>query len=120
MFDAFYISFLNYLKPKFGKRSMTLALYYVNLFEVSFYSLLTCFFAAFASQLNISKMSNEKVITITILCTLFIFGKNWMRYNGKRRNVLNAKSKKKSMQPWKFILLPMVCILLAFIFYKAI
>lgn len=120
MFDAFYIGFLNYLKPKFGKIAMRLALYYVNLFEVSFYGLLACFFSAFASQLNIVKMGTENVITITILCTLFIFTKNWLRYNGKRRNVLNAKSKKQTIQPWKFLLLPMACILLAFAFYTAI
>lgn len=120
MFDSFYISILNYLKPKFGKTSMTLALYYVNIFEVSFYALLACFFSAFASQLNVVKISNEKVIIITILCVLFTFGKNWMRYNGKRRNVLNAKSKRQSIQPWKLLLLPVVCILLAFVFYMAI
>lgn len=120
MFDSFYISFLNYLKPKFGRKSMTLAFHYISIVEIAFYALLACFFAAFSNQLNIVKISPEKAITISVLCVLFIYGKNWMRYNGKRRMVLNAKSRKAKVEKWKLAVLPIACIVLAVVFFQAI
>jgi len=120
MFDNFYISFLNLTKAKWGKKAISLSLHYISLVETAFYALLACFFAAFASQLNIGKISLSKAITLTVLCVLFIYMKNWMRYNGKRRNVLKAKSKRQKLQAWKLIVLPITCILLALIFFQAI
>jgi hypothetical protein len=120
MFDSFYISFLNLLKPKFGKRAMSLALYYICLIEIAFYGLLATFFAAFANQMNLGNVSPSKAITLSILVGLFICLKNWMRYNGKRRNVLNAKSKKHKLPLWKLIVLPLVCVVLAIVFFQAL
>lgn len=121
MFDSFYITFLNVTKPKFGRKAMLWALLYICLTEVAFYALLACFFSAFSSQLNIGKISSEKAIFLSVLCVLFIYLKNWMRYNGKRRNILNAKkSKKHKLQAWKLIAVPIACIILAFVFFKAI
>lgn len=120
MFDLFYISLLNRLKSKFGHKSMTLAYHYINIVEIAFYSLIACFFAAFSSQLNFGKMDTDKAIILSVLFVLFIYMKNYMRYNGKRRNVLNAKSKRQKLQPWKLIVLPLACILLSIIFYQAI
>ena len=120
MFDTFYIGLLNNLKPMFGKKAMGYALYYINITEVSFYALVACFFAAFASQLNIGKISSEKALILSVLFVLFICLKNWMRYNGKRRNVLNAKSKRVKLKFWKLILLPVACIILAIVFFQAI
>lgn len=120
MFDSFYISFINYLKPKFGKKSIKWALHYISISEISFYSLLACFFAAFSSQLNIINISTEKVILISVLSVIFIYAKNWMRYNGKRRLILNAKSKKRNVEVWKLIALPIACIILAAILFQAV
>lgn len=97
-----------------------MALYYISLCEIAFYSLLATFFAAFASQLNIGKIGLQRAITLIIICVLVIVLKNYMRYNGKRRNILNAKSKKYKLQPWKLIVLPLACIVLSTIFYQAI
>ncbi|GGI56091.1 hypothetical protein [Winogradskyella haliclonae] len=120
MFDNFYISFLNYTKSKLGRKAMPVSLYYVNVVEIAFYGLITSFFAAFASQLNIGKISSEKAIILSVLCVFFIYLKNWMRYNGKRRNVLNAKSPKNNVQQWKLVMFPIACIVLTIIFYQAI
>ncbi len=120
MFDSFYIALLNLTKPKFGRKAVLLTLHYICLTEIAFYMLLACFFSAFASQLNIGKISSGKAIIISILCVLLIYLKNWMRYNGKRRNILNAKSKKHKLQAWKLIAVPVACIIMAFIFYQAI
>ncbi len=99
---------------------MLLSLHYISLVEIAFYGLIACFFAAFSSQLNIGKISSEKAIILSVLCVLFIYLKNWMRYNGKRRNILNAKSKRQKLQPWKLIVLPLTCMLLALVFFQAI
>ncbi|WP_241974238.1 hypothetical protein [Winogradskyella wandonensis] len=99
---------------------MQIALHYICFVEISFYGLLACFFAAFASQLNVGKISSEKAILLSVLCVLFIYLKNWMRYNGKRRTILNAKSKRQKLQPWKLIVLPLACIVLALVFFQAI
>ena len=120
MFDLFYISFLNLLKPKFGKRAMSFALYYICLIEITFYGLIATFFAAFANQMNLGNINLPKAITLTILVGLFICLKNWMRYNGKRRNILNAKSKKQKLPLWKLIVLPSVCIILIIVFFQAL
>ena len=120
MFDSFYMTCFNFLKPSFGKKAMTYALYYVSFLEISFYGLLASFFSAFASQMRLGNMSQTKAITITILVALFVCFKNWMRYNGKRRNVLSAKSRRIKLKLWQIIAFPLICLLLAFIFFQAI
>ncbi|MFD1062767.1 hypothetical protein ACFQ1Q_05870 [Winogradskyella litorisediminis] len=99
---------------------MTWALHYISLSEIAFYALLACFFAAFSNQLNIVKISSEKAITIAIISIIFIYGKNWIRYNGKKRLILNAKSKKQKVELWKLIALPIACVVLAIIFFQAV
>jgi ABC-type Fe3+ transport system permease subunit len=120
MFDLFYISFLNLIKSKFVKKSLTLSFYYICFVELSFYVLLVSFFSAFASQMTISTMGLSKAIPLFVLVALFVGLKNWMRYNGKRRNVLNAKSKKHKLELWKLLFLPIVCLVLAVVFFQAI
>lgn len=120
MLDRFYISFLKKTKPRYGRKSISLSLYYICIVEIAFFVLLAVFFSAFATQLNIVKMSTEKVLIIAVLAIIFICFKNWMRFNGKRRNILNAKSKFKTIETWKLILVPMVCILMSVVFYQAI
>ena len=99
---------------------MSFALYYICLIEIAFYGLLATFFAAFANQMNLGNVSPSKAITLSILVGLFISLKNWMRYNGKRRNVLNAKSKKQKLPLWKLIVLPLVCVVLTIVFFQAL
>jgi hypothetical protein len=120
MFDIYYIAFFNVLKSSFGKKAMKLALYYVSLLELSFYVLIAAFFAAFTSQMRLGVMSKSKVLILSVLGILFICFKNWIRYNGKRRNILSAKSKRRKLKLWQLIMLPLVCLFLALIFFQAI
>ncbi|MCC1483290.1 hypothetical protein [Winogradskyella immobilis] len=121
MFDRYYISAFNTLKSSFGKHAIRYALYYVNLLEFLVYALIASFFMAFANQMGIITMHITKVITLSVIIFLFVCFKNWIRYNGKRRHVLNAKSKHRtSLQLWKLVMLPVVCILLIVVFSKAI
>jgi hypothetical protein len=114
------MSFLNLTKSKFGKKALALSFYYICIVELSFYTLLIVFFTAFATQLNMIPMQVSTAIVLLFLVTLFVFLKNYIRYNGKRRNVLNAKSKTYKLQFWKLILAPVVCLVLAIVFFQAI
>ena len=120
MFDAFYISFFNYVKPRFKHKASLISNIYVSLVEILFYGLIVMFFLAFASQMNLIKINTEKCILLSFLTVSIIYFKNWMQYNGKRRIVLNSKSNKRSLQRWKLILLPLSCIILIIIFFQAI
>lgn len=113
--DNFYISIFNHYKKALGKRSLKLALFYINFLELSITLVLAAFFMAFASQMRIIVMSSTKFWVLFLLVALFVIFKNWMRYNGKKRNVLNAMSKRKSLSIYLLWLLPIGCSILAFI-----
>jgi hypothetical protein len=115
MLDTFYISVFNYYKKTLGKRSLNIALLYINFLELSIILALATFFMAFASQMKILVMSSTKFWVLFTIIALFIIFKNWMRYNGKKRNILNAKLKGKANSIYLLWLLPIGCIGIAFI-----
>ncbi|WP_296312936.1 hypothetical protein [Winogradskyella sp. UBA3174] len=115
MLDNFYISVFNYYKKALGKRSLTVALVYINFLEVSILLALASFFLAFASQMKMTTMSLTKFFVLFSLITVFVIFKNWMRYNGRKRNILNAKIKSKSMAIYLLWLLPIGCLLIGVI-----
>lgn len=119
MLDQLYISFLNIIKQRFGKAALTMALAYISFLEISLMLLFGMFFAAFGRQMNIPLMSSLKGWTLFVLLSFFIITKNWLRYNGKKRLILKAKSTKKH-NFIVLVLLPLVCLLLAFIFYQSV
>lgn len=118
MLDNYYISFLKYYKDKLGHGSISLALFYINLLELSIFLLLGTFFMAFAKQMRLVTMSQTKFWTLYIIIGIFICFKNWMRYNGKKRNILKAKSKTKQMSIYLLWALPVIFSLLALVFYQ--
>lgn len=115
MLDSFYISILNHYKKGLGKKSLKLALLYINLLELAVILALAAFALAFASQMKMATMSSTKFWVLYGLIGLFVIFKNWMRYNGKRRNILNAKSKSQRMSIYLLWILPLGCLIIAFI-----
>lgn len=115
MLDNYYITIFNYYKKSLGKRSLTLALFYIILLELSIILALAAFFMAFANQMKMVVMSSTKFWVLFTLVALFVLFKNWMRYNGKKRNVLNAKLKPKSTSIYLLWLLPLGCFVIAYI-----
>ena len=73
---------------------------------------------AFARQMRLVTMSQTKFWTLYIITGIFICFKNWMRYNGKKRNILKAKSKTKQMSIYLLWALPVIFSLLALVFYQ--
>jgi hypothetical protein len=115
MLDNYYITIFNHYKKVFGKKSITIALLYINALEISIALALGAFFMAFASQMKMSVMSSSKFWVLFTLIALFIISKNWMRYNGKKRTILNAKSKRIDTSISLLWLIPIGCFTMAFI-----
>jgi len=120
MLDIYYISVFNYYKKRLGKKSLKLALLYINFLELSIVLALGAFFMAFASQMKLIIMSSTKFWILFALIALFIVFKNWMRYNGKKRNVLNAKLKANRISIYLLWLLPFGSLILAFILLQVV
>ena len=118
MLDSFYISIFNYYKKRLGKRSLLIALLYINFLELSIILALGAFFMAFASQMNILRMSSTKFWVLFSLVAFFIIFKNWMRYNGKKRTVLNATFKKAPTSVYILWLLPIGCFAIALVLFQ--
>jgi hypothetical protein len=115
MLDSFYISILNHYKKRLGKKALSLSMLYINFLELSIILTLSAFALAFSSQMKMAVMSNIKFWVLFSLVALFIVFKNWMRYNGKKRNILNAKIKSKHTSIYLLWLLPFGCFALAMI-----
>jgi hypothetical protein len=120
MLDTFYISVFNYYKKTLGKRSLTVALLYINFLEVSIILALGAFFVAFATQMKMLVMSSTKFWVVYTLVALFVIFKNWMRYNGKKRTILNAKLKGQPTSIYLMWILPFGCLIIGFILLQVI
>ncbi len=114
MLDNYYITIFNHYKKALGRRSLTLAMFYINLLELTIILVLAAFFLAFAKQMNLITMSSTKFWILFSLISVFIIFKNWMRYNGKKRNIIKAKLKAKH-SIYLLWLLPVGCLGLSFI-----
>lgn len=120
MLDTFYISIFNYYKKTLGKKSLGLALLYINFLELSFILALGTFFLAFANQMKMLVMSSTKFWVLFALVATFIVFKNWMRYNGKKRTILNAKLKGQTTSIYLLWILPFGSLILAIILLQVV
>lgn len=119
-FDNHYISIFNHYKKAFGKKSINIALLYISALEISIVLVLAAFFMAFATQMKMQIMSSTKFWILFSLIALFIISKNWMRYNGKKRTILNAKSKHNTTSIYLLWLMPVGCFAMAFILLQVV
>jgi len=113
MLDKYYITILNHYKKIYGKRSLTIALFYINFLEVSITLALAAFLMGFASQMKMQLMSSTKFWILFTLIALFIISKNWMRYNGKRRMILKTKTRRNDTSIYLLWILPIGCLAIA-------
>ncbi|NRD24510.1 hypothetical protein HNV10_14725 [Winogradskyella litoriviva] len=113
MLDSFYITIFNHYKKALGKRSIKLALIYINMLTLSIAFALAAFFLAFAKQMKMQIMSNTKFWVLMTLASIFLIFMNWMRYNGKKRTILNAKSKHSNTSIYLLWIIPIACFAIA-------
>ena len=120
MLDTFYISIFNYYKKNLGKKSLSIALLYINFLELAIVLALGAFFMAFANQMKMLVMSSTKFWVLFIIVAIFIIFKNWMRYNGKKRTILNAKLKGAKTSIYLLWILPLGCLIIGLILLQVL
>lgn len=118
LFDEFYITIFNHYKKALGKRSIKVALLYINLLKLSIAFALAAFFLAFAKQMKMQIMSDTKFWVLMTLLSFLIVFMNWLRYNGKKRTILNAKSKRSSLSIYLLWIIPLGCIAISVILFQ--
>ncbi|WP_412987049.1 hypothetical protein [Pontimicrobium sp. IMCC45349] len=121
--DQLFFTVFNAYKDKLKRKSNTLAVFYILLFESSVILLLGVFFAKFFNQMKVTTMSSTKAWVLFGLVVVILYFKNWIKYSGKKRKVLNAKSlkvKTKTYSIWIVWLLPIGIIALALVLLNAL
>ena len=123
LFDQFFFNVFNHYKAKHKKRSITFAVLYITILQMSIILVLGVFFAAFFSQMNVETISSEKAWILFVLTSCIIYFKNWIQFSGRKRSVINAKlSKRKSkhFNNWLLWLLPVSCIALSILLMQVL
>lgn len=121
-FDQFFFSIFTAFKPRFKQKANTIALFYISALQIALLFVIGVFFATFLSKMHANTISVSNAWTLFIIFAVIIHFKNWMKYNGKSRKVLNAKfNKSKSSYSLSILLLlPIICFVLGFILLKSL
>ncbi len=121
-FDSLFFSFFNQIKKRYKQHSNTISVAYISLVQCSLVLLLGIFFSEFLAQMKVNTMSSSKAWTLFILVSIALYFRNWMYYSGKKRKILNTKTKTSSTQYSiiSLILLPIVTIAIAILFLAKI
>lgn len=123
LFDQFFFNVFNHYKAKYKKRSITFAVLYITILQMSIILVLGVFFAAFFIQMNVETISSEKAWILFVITSCIIYFKNWIQFSGRKRSVMNAKlSKRKSkhFNIWLLWLLPVSCIALSILLMQVL
>lgn len=123
IFDQFFYFIFTRYKARFKQKANTIALVYISLLQIALVFLLGCFFVAFFSQMHFETMSSDKAWILFVLTSIGIYFKNWIKYNGKTRKIMNAKFNKKRAPKYNIILLialPFICVGMGLIFLQAL
>ena len=123
VFDQFFMSMFSYYKTAYKQKANTIALYYISFLEITLVLVLGIFFAAFFSQMKVDAINSQSAWTLFIMTSIIICFKNWIKYSGKKRKVMNAKMTKKAFKHNNIFLLwllPIACIALSIVLLKAV
>lgn len=122
-FDALFYHVFRHYKNKKSKRANGIAVIYVTFLQCSLLLVLGVFFAGFFRSMHVATVSAAKAWALFVIVFVFVHFKNWMKYGGRKRKVLNAKmlkNKKLNYNIGVLWLLPVALILLAFVLLKAV
>ena len=120
-FDQFFFSIFTVFKTRFKQKANTIALLYISTLQIALLFVIGVFFTTFLNKMHVNTMSIENTWILFVLFSIIIHLKNWMKYNGKSRKVLNAKfnKSKNSYNTSILLLLPVSCIVLGLILLKS-
>lgn len=116
MLDEYFFSVFHYYKPKLKAKANTIALLYLLLFQTSLIMALGSFFMLFFNQMHVDLLSTSKAWTLFSIATIILAFRNWMYYTGKKRKILNTKTKKTTyhnMNIWLLWCFPMVLFIIS-------
>ncbi|MGB6268917.1 MAG: hypothetical protein WBF67_07900 [Olleya sp.] len=122
-FDQFFFSIFTAFKARFKQKANTIALFYISALQIALLFLLGVFFATFLSKMNVSTISSDKSWNLFFISAFVIHLKNWLKYNGKTRMVLNAKYNRSKSKQHNIVLLaslPFICIAFALILLQSL
>ncbi|MGY0391447.1 hypothetical protein ACW5R3_02655 [Bizionia sp. KMM 8389] len=122
-FETLYMHVFKRFKTSKKKTANQYATLYVSFLQCAILLLLGVFFAAFFNQMHVNTFSQDKGWTLFIIACAFLFFNNWMHFAGRKHQVLNAKmiSKKTQKYPlFKLVLMPVICIVMAVVFWQAV
>jgi len=121
-FDRLYLSVFHQVKQFKPKLAARWARLYVSFFQLALCLLFGIFFMKFSKQMKLNILDDTSLWIVSLGIIVFIFFKNWMSYNGKKRNILISRNTK-GTKPYSAITL-IVFILalfaLSFILSKAV
>lgn len=121
-FDQFFFAIFSAFKPKLKQKANSVALFYISMLQIALLFVTGAFLVTFLSKMHVKTMSTSKMWTLFIIFSIIIHLKNWMKYNGKSRKVLNAKfnKSKNNYNTSILLLLPISCIILGLILLKSL
>jgi hypothetical protein len=123
IFDQFFFTIFSHYKPKYKNKANSIALYYTTLLQIGLAFAFGCFAIVFFNKMHVDVISNEKAIIVFVLAAIGIHFKNWIKYSGKTRKVMNAKHNKRKTQHYNLYLLwflPFACLGFGIILLQAI
>ncbi|WP_292943311.1 hypothetical protein [Olleya sp. UBA1516] len=121
-FDQLFFTVFTAFKARFKQKANSIALAYISSLQIALFFLLGVFTATFLTKMNASTISSQKAWTLFVLIAIAIHIKNWLKYSGKSRKVLNAKfnrSKASSHNLTLLLSLPLVSLILAIILLQS-
>jgi len=120
-FDQFFFAIFSAFKPKLKQKANSIALLYVSTLQIALLFVIGVFFTTFLNKMHVKTMSTSNMWTLFTIFSIIIHLKNWMKYNGKSRKVLNAKfnKSKNTYSISILLLLPVICIILGVIMLKS-
>ena len=93
-FDRLYLSVFQEVKQYKPKLAARWARFYVSVFQIALCLFFGIFFMKFSKQMKLNILDDTSLWIVSLGITVFIFFKNWMSYNGKKRNILMSRNTK--------------------------
>ena len=115
-FDRLYLSVFNQVKQYKPKLAARWARFYVSVFQLAMCLFFGIFFMKFSKQMKLNILDDTSLWIVSLGIIVFIFFKNWMSYNGKKRNILISRNTKKSKQYSAYTLIVFLLALFALSF----
>ena len=121
-FDRLYLSVFHQVKQYNPKLAARWARFYVSIFQLTLCLLFGIFFMKFSKQMKLNILDNASLKIVSLGIIVFIFFKNWMSYNGKKRNILISRNTKgtKPYSVYTLIVFILALFALSFILSKAV